>query len=549
MVPERPTALPTWPPLLAHGREVRRLHLRELGARDPDRFERLSLQACGLLLDFSKQKVTARSIELLLAHARALGLPARIEALFGGEPVNTSERRAALHGALRYRGDAPCPSRAWNVMPEVRAVLGRMRAFCDALGGGELRGYGGRPLRNVVNIGIGGSDLGPAMASEALETRWRPGMSAHFVSNLDSTDLARALARSDPGETLFIVVSKTFGTRETLVNAASAREWLVRAAGDERAVERHFVAVSARPERARAFGVAPSRVFEIWDWVGGRYSLWSAAGLCVAALVGMDDFEALLAGAGDVDAHFRSAPLAANAPVLLALVGVWNRNVLGAATHAVLPYDYALARLPAYLQQLEMESNGKRVDHAGRLLDLASCPVVWGGPGSDAQHAFFQKLHQGGELVPCDFLVAARGQRELGDHQREVIANALAQSRAMMVGRRAEELDAGAGGTGDPEGAAHRVVPGDQPSTTIVYERLTPRVLGALIALYEHKVFVQGVCWGVNSFDQWGVELGKQLAGEILARMEGEPRPGAIDPSTEGLLRCLLALRGRAKET
>ena len=548
MIPDRPTTLPTWPPLLAHGRELRRLHLRELGARDPERFVRLSLQACGLLLDFSKQKVTGRSIELLLAHAYALGLPARIEALFGGELVNTSERRAALHGALRYRGDAPCPSRAWNVMPEVREVLGRMRAFCDALGEGTLRGYSGRPLRNVVNIGIGGSDLGPAMASEALETRWRPGMGAHFVSSLDSTDLARALARSDPEETLFIVVSKTFGTRETLVNAASAREWLVRAAGEERAVAHHFAAVSARPERACAFGVAPRHVFEIWDWVGGRYSLWSAAGLSVAALAGMDDFEALLAGAGDMDEHFRGAPLAANAPVLLALVGVWNRNVLGAATHAVLPYDYALARLPAYLQQLEMESNGKRVDHAGRLLDLASCPVVWGGPGSDAQHAFFQKLHQGGELVPCDFLVAARGQRELGDHQREVIANALAQSRAMMVGRHAEEFDGGTGGPEDPEGVVHRVVPGDQPSTTIVYERLTPRVLGALIALYEHKVFVQGVCWGVNSFDQWGVELGKQLAGEILARMEEGSRPEAGDPSTEGLLRHLLALRGRAKE-
>ena len=548
MSPPRPTALPTWPPLLAHGRRMRGLHLRELGARDPDRFERLSRQACGLLLDFSKQKVNARSLELLLAHARALDLPARIEALFGGEPVNTSERRAALHGALRYRGDAPCPSRAWNVMPEVREVLGRMRAFCDALAEGRVRGYGGRRLRNVVNIGIGGSDLGPAMAGEALETRWRPGMSAHFVSNLDSTDLARALARSNPEETLFVVVSKTFGTRETLVNAASAREWLVRAAGDERAVERHFVAVSARPERARAFGVAPRRVFEIWDWVGGRYSLWSAAGLSVAALVGMDDFEALLAGAGDMDEHFRSAPLATNAPVLLALIGVWNRNVLGAATHAVLPYDYALARLPAYLQQLEMESNGKRVDHAGQPLDLASCPVVWGGPGSDAQHAFFQKLHQGGERVPCDFLVAARAQRELGDHQREVIANALAQSRAMMVGRRTEDCDAGAGAPGGPEGAAHRVVPGDQPSTTIVYERLTPRTLGALIALYEHKVFVQGVCWGVNSFDQWGVELGKQLAGEILARMEGGSRPGDSDPSTEGLLRHLRALRERTTE-
>ena len=537
----QPTTLPTWPPLLAHGQEVQRFHLRELCTRDPDRFARLSRHACGLLLDFSKQKLTGRSVDLLLAHARALGLPARIEALLGGDPVNTSERRAALHSALRHRGGDPYPSRANNVMPEVHAVLGRMRAFCAALRQGTLCGYSGRPLRNVVNIGIGGSDLGPAMVSEALETRRWPGLSAHFVSNLDSTDLARALARSDPEETLFIVVSKTFSTRETLINAESARKWLVRAAGHERAVARHFVAVSARPERARDFGVAPHHVFAIWDWVGGRYSLWSAAGLSVAALVGMDDFEALLAGAGDMDEHFRTAPLDANAPVLLGLVGVWNRNVLGAATHAVLPYDYALARLPAYLQQLEMESNGKRVDHAGRDVDLASCPVVWGGPGNDAQHAFFQKLHQGGELVPCDFLVAARGLRELEGHQLEVIANALAQSRAMMHGRRAEELDPGAGGS---EAVAHRVVPGDQPSTTIVYERLTPRTLGALIALYEHKVFVQGVCWGINSFDQWGVELGKQLAGEILARIEEGSWAGAMDSSTEGLLRHLLTLRG-----
>ena len=537
----QPTTLPTWPPLLAHGQEVQRFHLRELCTRDPDRFARLSRHACGLLLDFSKQKLTGRSVDLLLAHARALGLPARIEALLGGDPVNTSERRAALHSALRHRGGDPYPSRANNVMPEVHAVLGRMRAFCAALRQGTLCGYSGRPLRNVVNIGIGGSDLGPAMVSEALETRRWPGLSAHFVSNLDSTDLARALARSDPEETLFIVVSKTFSTRETLINAESARKWLVRAAGHERAVARHFVAVSARPERARDFGVAPHHVFAIWNWVGGRYSLWSAAGLSVAALVGMDDFEALLAGAGDMDEHFRTAPLDANAPVLLGLVGVWNRNVLGAATHAVLPYDYALARLPAYLQQLEMESNGKRVDHAGRDVDLASCPVVWGGPGNDAQHAFFQKLHQGGELVPCDFLVAARGQRELEGHQLEVIANALAQSRAMMHGRRAEELDPGAGGS---EAVAHRVVPGDQPSTTIVYERLTPRTLGALIALYEHKVFVQGVCWGINSFDQWGVELGKQLAGEILARIEEGSWAGAMDSSTEGLLRHLLTLRG-----
>ena len=544
-----PAVLATWRRLVEHGREVGSQRVEDLFAQDPERFRRFSLEACGLLLDFSKQRVTGQSIERLLAHARALRLSQRIEALLGGECVNTSERRAALHSALRYRGRDPYPSEQWNVMPRVRGVLDRMRAFCAALHGGRLRGFSGRPLRNVVNIGIGGSDLGPRMVSEALETRRRPGMSAHFVSNADSTQLARVLEGSDPQETLFIVVSKTFGTEETLINAASAREWLVNAAGDPQAVARHFVAVSAHLERTAEFGIDPRNVFELWDWVGGRFSLWSAAGLAIAALAGMDDFEALLAGACDMDEHFRSAPPAANAPVLLALIGIWNRDVLGAPTHAVLPYDYALARLPAYLQQLEMESNGKRVDHAGRPVALMTSPVVWGGLGNDAQHAFFQKLHQGGELVPCDFIVAARGQRELPRHQLAVIANALAQSRALMRGRSAEDLAAAPGE--EPAGAAppaaHRVVPGNQPTTTIVYERLTPRVLGALIALYEHKVFVQGVCWGVNSFDQWGVELGKEIARDILVRLEGGTGSGEMDASTAGLLRHVLDLRRRAQ--
>ena len=542
---ERSDSSETWQRLVEHGREMRRARIDDMFTRDPGRYARLSLQTCGLLVDFSKQRVTRESIELLLAHACARNVPAHMKALLDGANVNFTEGRAALHCALRYRGDGSYPSERQDVMPQVRGVRERMRALCDALHRGELRGFSGRRLRNVVNIGIGGSDLGPAMACEALRTRHRPGMKAHFVSNIESTELARVLEVSNPEETLFIVVSKTFGTRETLVNAASAREWLVRTAGDSGAVARHFVAATARVDRAVEFGIDTDRVFELWDWVGGRYSLWSAAGLSIAAVAGMDTFENLLAGAADMDAHFRDAPLQSNAPVLMALIGIWNRNVLGAPTLAVLPYDCALALLPAYLQQLEMESNGKGVDRAGRPAAFDTCPVVWGGLGNDAQHAFFQKLHQGAELVPCDFIVAARGQSELDGHHLEAVANALAQSRAMMCGRRAEEVPDASGdeGSGSSAIAAHRAIPGNQPSTTIVYDCLEARVLGALIALYEHKVFVQGVCWGVNSFDQWGVELGKEIARDVFGRLEGKGGEGEVDASTTGLMRHVLALR------
>ena len=547
---ERPDQLPSWRRLVRHGREAQALRLADLFARDPGRFERLSFECGALFLDFSKQRVTAETLDLLLDHARSLDLPARIAALLGGEKVNSTEERAALHTALRFRGKGPYPCADRDVMPEVRAVLGRIRAFCESLHRGELAGFDGRPLRNVVNIGIGGSDLGPAMACEALRSRHAAGMRAHFVSNVDSTELARVLEVCDPAETLFIVVSKTFSTRETLANAESAREWLLRAANDPAAVARHFAAATAREDRARDFGIEPGRVFGLWDWVGGRYSLWSAAGLAIAAVAGADTFEALLAGAGEMDAHFRAAPLEANAPVLLALIGIWNRNVLGAPTLAVLPYDGALGLFPAYLQQLEMESNGKRVDHSGGPAALETCPVVWGGLGNDAQHAFFQKLHQGGELVPCDFIVAARGQCEIGGQHLESVANALAQSRAMMRGRSAEEVsrEMYPPHAGDLLAAAHRAVPGNQPTTTIVYDRLGPATLGALIALYEHKVFVQGVCWGVNSFDQWGVELGKEIARDILARLAGEGGTGEVDASTAGLLRRVLALRAQRGE-
>ena len=547
---QRTDTAETWRRVVEHGREVRSLRVDDMFARDPRRFARLSLEACGLLLDFSKQRVSEESIDLLLSHARALHVPERIEALLGGEDVNFTEGRAALHCALRHFDDGPYPSETRDVMPRVRGVRKRMRAFCDALHRGELRGFSGRRLRNVVNIGIGGSDLGPAMASEALAEHHRPGVTAHFVSNIESTELARVLDVSDPEETLFIVVSKTFSTRETLVNAASARDWLVRAAGDPRAVARHFVTATARVDRAAEFGIDSERVFELWDWVGGRYSMWSAAGLAIAAVVGADAFEELLAGAGDMDLHFRSAPLGSNAPVLLALIGIWNRNALGAPTLAVLPYDCALGLLPPYLQQLEMESNGKGVDRAGRPTALDTCPVVWGGLGNDAQHAFFQKLHQGSEMVPCDFIVAAQGQRELGEHHLEAVANALAQSHAMMRGRRADEVSGEPGTSAEQAStiAAHRAVPGNQPSTTIVYDRLGPRVLGALIALYEHKVFVQGVCWGVNSFDQWGVELGKEIARDVLGRLEGKGGEGEVDASTAGLMRHVLSLRRRSAE-
>ena len=540
-----------WRTLDAHAQRLRDVHLRELFARDATRAERFTGEACGLFMDWSKQRVDDAVMADLHALARACDVSGWRARLFAGEAVNHTEGRAALHMALRHRGAGAFPSPACDVMPAVRDVLARMAAFCARVHAGEWRGFDGRTMTDVVNIGIGGSDLGPRMAATALADFADRGLRAHFVSNLDSTQLCRLLATLDPATTLFVVASKTFSTQETLSNARSARAWLVAGAGgDERAVARHFVAVSTQLERTAAFGIDAANVFGFWDWVGGRYSLWSAIGLPLALHVGMTNFEALLAGAAAMDEHFLHAEPARNLPLTLALLGVWNRDLLAAPTHAVLPYDYALADFPAYLQQLEMESNGKRVARDGSPVTHDTCPVVWGGPGNNGQHAFYQLLHQGTQTVPSDFILAARLQHALPGHETAVLAHALAQTEALLRGRNACEARvelAGAGLSGEALEAAvpHRVMPGNQPSTTLLYERLTPALLGALIALYEHKVFVQSVIWGNNPFDQFGVELGKRLAGVIERELDAdaEPAPDAHDASTLALIGRLRRLR------
>ncbi len=538
---------PAWRALAAHHRVVRGLHMRALFAQDPGRFERFSRRVEELLFDFSKHRITGETLELLLALAREADVEGWRARLFSGERVNLTEGRAAFHMALRNLSGRPMHVDGEDVMPRVRAVLRRMRAFVEAVRAGDWRGHTGRAITDVVNIGIGGSDLGPRMACEALRPYGRGGPRVRFVANVDGADLADTLADLDPETTLFVVASKTFSTQETLTNARSARAWLVERLGTEAAVARHFVAVSTHRERVAAFGIDPDNMFEFWDWVGGRYSMWSAIGLPIALRIGWEGFEALLAGAHAVDEHFRTAPLADNVPVLMALLGVWYRNLFGAATHAVLPYAERLRRLPAYLQQLEMESNGKRVDRAGRVVGWHTCPVVWGEPGTNGQHAFFQLLHQGTELVPCDFILPVEGHEpELAHHQRILVANCLAQAEALMRGRteaeaRAELEAEGLSGEALERLLPHKVFPGNRPSSLIVVPRLTPRTLGMIVALYEHKVFVQSVLWGTNAFDQWGVELGKRLAGAILAEAEAGQVAAGHDSSTSALIRhCLL---------
>jgi len=528
------TGLPEWRVLAAHQREIAPRHLRELFAEDPGRAERLSFEAAGLFVDLSKHRATQETFERLLALAEARGVRERIAAMFAGERINTTEDRAALHVALRLPRERRLALDGVDVVPAVHAVLDRMARFADAVRSGGYTGHTGRPIRNVVNLGIGGSHLGPAMAAEALSSYLHAGLRLRFVSNVDGAAFARATRGLDPAETLFVVCSKTFTTLETLTNARTARRWLVEELGDEAAVARHFVAVSANPEAVADFGIDPERRFDLWDWVGGRYSLDSAIGLSLMIGIGPDRFRELLEGLHAMDEHFRTAPLARNLPVLSALLGVWYANFFGAESCAILPYDHGLRRLPAYLQQLDMESNGKRVGLDGREAETTTGPIVWGGTGTDGQHAFFQLLHQGTRLVPCYFIGFGRSHQALGRHHDLLMANCFAQSAALAFGRTAEEARA--------EGVAealvpHRTFPGNRPSTTILAEALTPATLGALVALYEHRVFVQGTIWGVNSFDQWGVELGKALAGEIAGEIEaGHPPATEHDGSTRALL-------------
>ncbi len=532
---------PPWKALEQHCAELRGRHLRELFAEDPKRGERLGLEAAGLLLDYSKGRVTDETVRLLCALAESAGLRGRIEAMFAGEPINRTEGRAVLHVALRAPRETSLEVEGRNVVPEVHAVLDRMAAFAERLRSGAFTGHTGRALRNIVNIGIGGSDLGPLMATEALRCDAQRDLRVRFVSNVDGSDFAEKTRDLDPAETLFVICSKTFTTLETLTNARTARDWCLAALGDPAAVAKHFVAVSTNAEEVARFGIDTAHMFEFWDWVGGRYSYDSAVGLSLMLAIGPEHFRAMLAGFRAMDEHFRTAPFERNMPVLLGLFGIWYANFLGAQSHAVLPYDQYLARFPAYLQQLDMESNGKRVTLEGEEVRWDTGPILWGEPGTNGQHAFFQLLHQGTRLVPCDFIGFLRSRNPGGPHHDLLMANLFAQTEALAFGKTAEEV--AAQGVA-PELVPHRSFPGNRPTHTILGESLTPATLGALVALYEHKVFVQGVIWGVNSFDQWGVELGKQLATRIAEEISSSEEPElAHDSSTNALIRRYRAAR------
>jgi glucose-6-phosphate isomerase len=520
-----------WQALETHAQTQKRIHLADLFDGNPGRAQAFVSSVAGLHVDYSKQRITPETLKLLRQLANDQDVLTRRDAMFEGARINTTENRAVLHVALRNRGNRPILADGKDVMPEINDVLRRMRRFTDAVHEGRWLGCSGERITDVVNIGIGGSDLGPRMICHALASHAQYDMRAHFIANIAPSEIANLLKTLDPARTLFVVASKTFTTQETLTNAHTARRWLLDFAGDETAVAKHFVAVSTNRAEVEAFGIDAEHMFGFWDWVGGRYSLWSAIGLPIALYIGMDGFERLLEGAHAMDEHFRTAPVAENLPLTLGLIDVWNSNFLGAETLAVLPYGTRLGRLPAYLQQASMESNGKSVDLDGHRVDYVTGPVVWGGPGTNGQHAFYQLLHQGTRLIPSDFIAAIRTHTPIGDQQAMLLANLLAQTRALMLGR-SLEADTIA------RIAPHRVCLGNQPSTTILFPQMTPEAVGALVALYEHRIFVAGAIWHIDSYDQWGVELGKQMAGELLPAV-GHAAPGTFDASTEALLQTI----------
>ena len=530
-----------WKALERHHAEIGDTHLRELFAEDPERGSRMTAVAAGLRLDYSKHRATTETLRLLIELARERGLEDRREAMFTGVPINTTEGRSVLHVALRAPAGESIVVDGSDVVPAVHEVLDRMAAFADRVRGGDWKGYTGKPIRNVINVGIGGSDLGPVMAYEALRNYSQRDLTFRFVSNVDGTDFAEATRDLDPAETLFIIASKTFTTQETMTNAASARDWVLAALQDEAAIARHFVAVSTAADEVSAFGVDLDNMFGFWDWVGGRYSMDSAIGLSTMIAVGPDRFRELLDGFHAMDLHFRTAPLEQNMPVLMGLLAVWYADFFDAQTVAVLPYDQYLKRFPAYLQQLTMESNGKHVTLDGTRVDYETGAVYWGEPGTNGQHSFYQLLHQGTRLIPCDFIGFLHSLNPLGRHHDLLMANVFAQTEALAFGKDLDEVRAEGSGA---ELAPHRVFEGNRPTSTLLAERLTPATLGSLVALYEHSVFTQGVIWNINSFDQWGVELGKVLAKHIAAELESDDEPDLThDSSTNALIH--LYRRGR----
>ena len=537
-----PVKTGAWEVLQRLYEKSRRKHLREWFAEDPDRFKRFSRQMDDtLLFDFSKNRIDEEIFGALLDLAEEAGLKAAIEAMFTGEKINRTEKRAVLHVALRNRANTPILVDGTDVMPEVNAVLEQMERFCRKVHSGEWRGFTGRKITDIVNIGIGGSDLGPVMVTEALRHYKVEGIEPHFVSNVDGTHIAETLKKIDPETTLFLIASKTFTTQETMTNAHTARRWFLDAAKDESAIQRHFVAMSTNLEGVRAFGIHPDHMFRFWDWVGGRYSLWSAIGLSIALTIGFERFVELLEGAHEMDNHFRHTPFGENLPVIMGLLGIWYNNFYEAGTHAVLPYDQYMHRFPAYLQQGDMESNGKSVSRNNERVTWQTGPIIWGEPGTNGQHAFYQLIHQGTKLVPCDFIAPAQSLNPIGEHHKILLSNFFAQTEALAFGKTREEvekefLQAGKSLDEVADLVPHKVFEGNRPTNSILLKKITPRALGRLIAMYEHKIFVQGVIWNIYSFDQWGVELGKHLARKILPELEGDEDVSSHDASTNGLI-------------
>ena len=543
-----PTTTASWRKLAEHYDRARTVHMRDLFAADPERFKKFSLRFDDLLVDYSKNLITAETVGLLVELAREAGLSDAIEKMFTGDKINETENRAVLHTALRNRVNRPVLLDGTDVMPEVNEVLEKMRTFSENIRSGDWKGFTGKKITDIVNIGIGGSDLGPVMVTECLRPYAGDALAVHFVSNVDGTQIVETLKRLNPETTLFMIASKTFTTQETMLNALTAREWFLAYAKDKEQVAKHFVAISTNAKEVGAFGIDIDNMFVFWDWVGGRYSLWSAIGLSIACFVGYENVVELLQGGFEMDCHFRSAPFEKNIPVILALIGIWYRNFFGTETEVILPYDQYMHRFPAYFQQGNMESNGKSVDRSGKPVSYQTGPIIWGEPGTNGQHAFYQLLHQGTPLVPADFLVPAISHNPIGEHHAVLLSNFLAQTEALMRGKSREEVSAELKKEGRTEAEIQRLWPyrifeGNKPTNSILFKQLTPRTLGNLIAMYEHKIFVQGVIWNIFSFDQWGVELGKQLARKIQPELKADRPVTTHDSSTNGLINLFKEMR------
>jgi glucose-6-phosphate isomerase len=545
---KNPTTTKSWQNLCRHYEKIKDLHMRILFAEDPWRFDKFSIRFNDMIVDYSKNRITDETLKTLIALAEECDLAKAIDSMFAGKKINATENRAVLHTALRNRDNTPVVVDGQDVMPQVNAVLKQMENFSTRVIAGDWQGYSGKKITDIVNIGIGGSDLGPLMVTEALRPYAQEDISVHFVSNVDGTHLTETLKGLNPETTLFMIASKTFTTQETMTNAFSARSWFLNAAQDPQHVARHFVAISTNTAAVEKFGIDKDNMFVFWDWVGGRYSLWSAIGLSIACYIGYENFTALLQGAFEMDQHFKSAPLNKNIPVILALIGIWYNNFFGAQTEAILPYDQYLHRFPAYFQQGNMESNGKSSDREGQNVEYQTGPIIWGEPGTNGQHAFYQLIHQGSKLIPADFLAPAVSHNPIGEHHQILLSNFFAQTEALLNGKTQKEVIAELQKEGKTDEeidklAPHKIFEGNRPTNSILFKKLTPRVLGSLIAMYEHKIFVQGVIWNIFSFDQWGVELGKQLAKKILPELADDKPVNTHDSSTNGLINAYKKMR------